>query len=119
MKTYISVRYCPKCKIYLKQMFGGKPKDCDKCSGPTKWKSVEKGSEQDPNRKSDFCNVDGMMKDNVRLSRSLGVSETQIEEARKAHPGIEWKKQGRSYLPVIHNRAEKLKIMKQAKMVEY
>jgi len=49
----------------------------------------------------------------------LGVSETQIEEARKAHPGIEWEKRGHSYLPVIHNRAEKLKLLRQSKMEEY
>jgi len=57
--------------------------------------------------------------DNWRYSVSLGVSETQIEEARKLHPQAEWKKFGHSYRPLIKSRADKKKLMKQANFEEY
>jgi len=115
MATYIVAHYCSTCDAYSKAI--GNPTNCDKCGNPTECKSVVKGSEQDPNTKAETVNI--TYKENVRESRSLGVSETQIDEARKAHPGTDWVKRGHSYLPVIHNRAEKLKIMKEAKMEEY
>jgi len=116
MATYIIARHCPACDSYFK-VVGKSLDDCNKCGNPTKCKSVVKGSEQDPNIKTEMVNI--TYKENVRVSRSLGVSETQIEEARKAHPGTDWVKRGHSYLPVIHNRAKKLKLMKEAKMEEY
>ena len=60
-----------------------------------------------------------MMKENVRVSRSLGVSAAQLKEAQKLCPGTEWKNVGNSFCPVIHNRAEKLKLMKKFNFVEY
>lgn len=54
-----------------------------------------------------------------RYSVSLGVSETQIEEAVKLHPQCEWKRFGHSFRPLIKNRAEKKKLMKQANYEEY
>jgi len=117
MTTYISACYCSDCDIYLAQTYGGNPKDCNICGKSTKWKSVVKGSKRDPNTKIEAVNIS--YKENVRVSHSLGVSETQIDEARKAHPGTEWVKRGHSYLPVIHNRPEKLKLMREAKMEEY
>lgn len=116
MATYIIARYCPACNAYLKAI-GNKPNDCDKCGEPTRFESIVKGSEQDPNMRTDTINI--AYKENIRVSRSLGVSETQIDEARKAHPGTQWVKRGHSYLPVIHNRPEKLKLMKEARMEEY
>lgn len=70
-----------------------------------------------PKEKEKFVNV--CFDENIRVSRSLGVPITQFEEAKKAHPGVDWVKRGHSMCPVIHNRAEKLKIMKQAGMEEY
>ena len=58
-------------------------------------------------------------KDNPRYSATLGVSETQIEEARKLHPQAEWKKFGHSYRPLIKNRTDKLRMMKQCGMEEF
>lgn len=115
MITYIVANYCPVCDIYSKAI--GNPDNCDKCGNLTKCECVVKGSEQDPNTKTETVNI--AYNENIRVSRSLGVSETQINEARKAHPGTEWVKCGHSYLPVIHNRPEKLKIAKEAGMVEY
>jgi len=92
MTTYIVARYCPKCDIYLK------------CIGHGKY---------------DDWVVNIAYQENERYSASLGVAASQIEEARKVHPGVEWKKFGHSYRPKISNRAEKLKLMKQAKMEEY
>lgn len=116
MATYIIARHCSACNTYFNAI-GSKPDDCDKCGKPTKFETVVKGSEQDPTMKVDTVVI--AYKENIRLSRSLGVSETQIDEARKAHPGTEWVKRGHSYLPVIRNRPHKLKIMKEARMEEY
>ena len=58
-------------------------------------------------------------KDSPRYSATLGVSETQIEAAKKLHPQVEWKRFGHSFRPLIRNRPEKLKMMKQANMCEY
>ena len=57
--------------------------------------------------------------DSPRYSVTLGVSETQIEEAKRLHPQCEWKRFGHSYRPLIKNRAEKKKMMKQADYEEY
>jgi len=56
---------------------------------------------------------------NLRYSASLGVSETQIEEAKRLHPQVEWKRFGRSFRPLIKNRNDKKKLMKQANYEEY
>lgn len=58
-------------------------------------------------------------KDSPRYSVSMGVSETQIEAARKLHPQAEWKRFGHSYRPLIKNRPGKLKMMKQCGMEEF
>ena len=58
-------------------------------------------------------------KDNPRYSYTLGVQENQIEEARKLHPEAEWKKFGNVYRPLIKNRADKIRMMRQAGMIEY
>lgn len=71
------------------------------------------------NKETQHETVNIAYKENPRYSVALGVSETQIEEARKLHPQAEWKKFGNSYRPLIKNRAEKLKLMKQAGMEEY
>ncbi len=119
MATYIVVEYCNQCKKYFNGVLV-KPKDCSICGNKTNFKCVDKHNTVFENdNKPVFCNVDGMMKENIRVSRSLGVSAVQIDEARKAHPGVEWVKRDSSYCPVIHNRTEKLRILKQAKMEEY
>lgn len=58
-------------------------------------------------------------KDTPRYSATLGVSETQIKEAAKLSPQVEWKRFGHSFRPLIKNRAEKLKLMKQCNYEEY
>lgn len=60
-----------------------------------------------------------LISENPRISRSLGVSETQIDEARKRHPGTEWVKKGYSYLPIVRSRHHKKQLMREAGMVEY
>lgn len=67
--------------------------------------------------KADFVNIG--YKDTPRYSVSLGVSETQIEAAKKLHPQAEWKRFGHSFRPLIKNRAEKKKLMSQAGYEEY
>lgn len=59
--------------------------------------------------------IDGLMKENVRYSRSMGVRPDMIEEAKKAYPGSEYLPDGRL---VIHNRSEKLLRMSQRGMEE-
>jgi hypothetical protein len=67
--------------------------------------------------KPKFVNIG--YKDTPRYSMTLGVSETQIEDAKKLHPQAEWKRFGHSFRPLIKNRPEKLKMMAQAGMQEY
>lgn len=67
--------------------------------------------------KPKFVNIG--YKDTPRYSVSMGVSETQIEDAKRLHPQAEWKKFGHSWRPLIKNRAEKKKMMKQADYEEY
>ena len=57
--------------------------------------------------------------DHWRYSASLGVSENQIEEAKRLHPQAEWKRFGHSFRPLIKSRADKKKLMKQAHYEEY
>ncbi len=114
-KTYVSALYCAACNTYSK---GNKtPEPCLECGGVTKFSCVLKGSENDPRVYRDSANI--AFKENVRVSRSMGVPIAQFGETRKAHPGIEWKRVGSSMCPVIHNRPEKLKIMKKMGMEEY
>jgi len=69
---------------------------------------------------SEFCNVTGMVEEHIRYSLSGAVLAEDLESARKLHPHIsEWKKFGNSYRPLIRNRAEKLKFMKQCGAYEY
>ena len=60
-----------------------------------------------------------MMVDHPRYSVSLGVLDEGLSDAKKLHPQAEWKKFGNSWRPLIKNRAEKLKIMRQANYFEY
>ena len=70
-----------------------------------------------PRVKPEFVSIG--YKDTPRYSASLGVSETQIEEAKRLHPQAEWRRFGHSFRPLIKNRAEKKKLMKQANYEEY
>ena len=55
-----------------------------------------------------------------RYSRTLGVFDEGLEAAKKLHPQVsDWKKFGNSWRPLIRNRAEKVKMMKQANFEEY
>lgn len=125
MATYVSAAHCTECgnyykAAYIERGYHARMEPCPECNGKGEHEMVIKGSAQDPaNRNVEFVNWDGMNKENIRISRSLGVPLSQIDEARKAHPGVEFVNVGNSACPVIHNRAEKLKIMKQAGMVEY
>ncbi len=67
--------------------------------------------------KRKFVNIG--YKDTPRYSATLGVSETQIEEAKRLHPQAEWKRFGHSWRPLIKNRTEKKRMMKQANFAEY
>jgi len=89
------------------------PIKCPDCG--SKWYLLRFLKESKPKPK--FVNIG--YKDTPRYSVSMGVSETQIEEAKKLHPQAEWKRFGHSFRPLIKNRAEKKKMMKQAGMVEY
>jgi hypothetical protein len=123
VKTYVSAAYCVKCDKYFKESYDPNetgyrdPEPCLVCGGKAKHKHVIKGSAQDPNIKEEIINI--CYGENPRYSASLGVSETQIEQARQLHPQAEWKKFGHSYRPLIKNRAEKLKMMRQAGYEEF
>lgn len=70
-------------------------------------------------RHSEFCNIDGMIKENPRYSVSGAVLDEDLAKARQVHPGREWKKFGHSWRPLIRNRQDKLKYMKEAGAHEY
>lgn len=117
MTTYIFAVHCSRCNKYFKHIGRGTYGQCSICKTPLIGKMVEKYSEQDPNIKREFVSIG--YKDNPRYSATLGVSETQIEAARKLSPQCEWKRFGHSFRPLIKNRAEKLKLMKQCNYEEY
>ena len=122
MATLVSAAHCTKCGKYFKATYNNKtgyrdPEPCSDCGGVAKHKHVVKGSEQDPNTKVGVVNI--AYKDSPRYSASMGVSETQIKEAMKLHPQAEWKKFGYSYRPLIKNRTDKLRMMKQCGMEEF
>jgi len=59
------------------------------------------------------CNVDALMKRNVRHSWALGINPNNpkdVADAKARHPGAKFDKFGRM---IIHNRVEKLKRMKE------
>lgn len=91
--------------------------NCNICGNALIGKCVERYSVQDPGSRGEVVNI--TYGENPRYSATLGVSETQIEEAKRLHPGVEWKKFGHSYRPLIKNRPEKLKMMKQANFAEF
>jgi len=102
------------CKLCdFAQDYKDSPVQCPKCN--SRWYLLRFIKESKPKPK--FVNIG--YKDTPRYSASLGVSETQIEEAKKLHPQVEWKKFGHSYRPLIKNRAEKKKMMSQCGMEEY
>lgn len=89
------------------------PIECPNCG--SKWYLLRFIKEPKPKPK--FVSIG--YKDTPRYSVSLGVSETQIEEAVRLHPGTEWKKFGHSYRPLIKNRTDKKRLMKEAHYEEY
>jgi len=94
------------------------PHECPECSHRFyTLRILKEPCKKEPRKKVKFVNIG--YKDTPRYSVSLGVPETQIEEAKKLHPQAEWKKFGHSYRPLIKNRAEKKKMMKQAHYEEY
>lgn len=117
MVIYVVRACCPKCNKYFKHVGRGSYGGCSICGTILVGKCVEKHSVNDPNIKKEVVNI--AYGENPRYSATLGVSETQIEEARKLSPQCDWKKFGHSYRPLIKNRAEKLKLMKQCNYEEY
>jgi len=65
---------------------------------------------------SDFNELN---KDKERLSNSLAIYPSQLEDAKKVHPGAEWVKVGHRLCMKIKNRAEKLQRMKERGFCEY
>ena len=89
------------------------PVECPECG--SKWYCLRFITK--PRVKAKFVSIG--YKDTPRYSASLGVSETQIEAAVRLHPGTEWKKFGHSYRPLIKNRTDKKRIMREANYEEY
>ena len=117
MATLIVAAYCQECKQYFKHIGRGTPAACNICGSKTKLQMVQKYSEQDPSVREEVTNI--CYGENPRYSASLGVSETQIEEAMKLHPGTDFKRFGHSFRPLIRNRAHKLEVMKQVGYEEF
>jgi hypothetical protein len=93
--------------------FGDSPTICPECGG--KWYTLTFLKES--RRPTKFVSIG--YKDTPRYSATLGVFDEGLEAAKKAHPQVEWKKFGNSWRPLIKNRTDKKRLMKQAKMSEY
>ena len=103
------------CKLcdFLEYYKDSAPDECPECG--SKWYIW--GLVKEPTVKHKFVSIG--YKDTPRYSASMGVSETQIEAAKKLHPQADWKRFGHSFRPLIKNRPEKLKMMKQCGMEEF
>ena len=89
------------------------PIQCPKCDSKWYILSFLKESRTDV----PFVNIG--YKDTPRYSVTLGVSETQIEDAKKLHPWVDWKRFGHSYRPLIKNRTDKKRLMREANYCEF
>lgn len=103
-----------KCGLEL-GIIGRLPERCPKCS-LTNYRVLYGDKIR---RHSEFCNIDGMIKENPRYSISGAVLDEDLQAARKMHPGREFKKFGNSWRPLIRNRQDKLKYIKEANAYEY
>ena len=103
------------CKVcsFLEFCTGSAPDKCPMCG--SKWYIW--GLVKEPTVKPKFVSIG--YKDTPRYSATLGVSETQIEDAVRLHPATEWKKFGHSYRPLIRNLTDKKRLMKEANFEEY
>lgn len=104
---------CKRCDFIAEYPDEDSPMACPECGGKSYLLSFLHTSRA----QVEFVNIG--YKENCRYSSTLGVSETQIEAAKKLHPQAEWKKFGHSYRPLIKHRNDKVKLMKQCGMVEY
>lgn len=109
----IEVFQCKTCDFIWEYPNENSPTQCPECG--SKWYILRFITK--PKVKSKPVNIG--YSSYHRYSASLGVSETQIEEAKKLHPQAEWKRFGHSFRPLIKNRAEKKKMMKQANFEEF
>lgn len=102
------------CKLCdFAQDYKDSPIECPKCG--SKWYLLTFITK--PRVKPKFVNLG--YKDTPRYSATLGVSETQIEDAKRLHPWVDWKKFGHSYRPLIKNRTDKKRLMREANYEEF
>lgn len=104
---------CKLCGFYQEYPNEDSPMRCPQCD--SKWYTLKLSKTSRP--KEEFVSIG--YKDTPRYSASLGVPANQIEQAKKLHPQAEWKRFGNSYRPLIKNRAQKRKLMKQAGFAEF
>jgi len=104
---------CKTCDFIEEYPNEDSPIKCPECG--SKWYLLKFLKE--PRIKIPFVSIG--YKDSPRYSVTLGVSETQIEAAKRLSPQCEWKRFGHSFRPLIKNRAEKKKLMKQCNYEEY
>jgi hypothetical protein len=115
-KTYIIACYCSTCNEYFEHIGRGAYERCS-CGTQLVGKSVEKYGTDDPRCKEEVTNI--CYGENPRYSMTLGVTETQIKQAMKLHPGTDWKRFGKSFRPLIRNRGHKLQMMREAGYDEF
>lgn len=64
-------------------------------------------------------NVDGLMRENPRLSVALGCHPSQLKDMQKIHPGAEFVEVNGMCRMKIRNRQEKLRRMKERNFEEF
>lgn len=63
--------------------------------------------------------ISGLMVEHPRYSASGAVLDEDLAEVKRRNPYREWKKFGNSWRPLIKNRADKIKFMREAGAYEY
>jgi len=104
---------CKTCDFVKEYPNEDSPTQCPECG--SKWYLIKFITK--PRIKAKFVSIG--YKDTPRYSITLGVSEIQIEEAKRLHPWVDWKKFGHSYRPLIKNRTDKKRLMREANYEEF
>lgn len=72
--------------------------------------SAERDVEAELNRK----NVNVSYGEHSREMRSMAVLDEDFAAARKLHPQADWVKRGHSWVPIVKNRTERQRLLRQA-----
>ena len=96
---------CDYCELNIFDSDTKKVHYCPECGGEMRWNMTS------------FMSSSGG--DFYHESRSMGCSAKQVNDMRKAYPGAEYKKKGKSYVLVTRSAGEMDKRLQERNMVKY